>query len=229
MTSSNAAPAARPRRKATLDECRSGRFGESCEMSSVECALHRCSNRGHCTGKVYGCECDAPFWGDCSSVRCFHGIASGEKCSCHKGYTGPTCNRLDAEARCSRTGGRYMDHQGRCLCPGGRAVNSTGHCPALPCGEGGRVSGFSKCKCQADFEHEGGKAGAPCVSGSKHARAAQHPRTEAADALGGFFTAVAFLVLLVWMFGAVVVANIWRMRFFADPGEFETLKGRKQL
>ncbi len=217
------------RRVAVMDECPPGRFGERCEMSSVECALHRCSNRGHCTGKVYGCECDKPFWGDCSSVRCFHGVASGEKCSCTKGYTGPDCSRLDAEARCSRTGGRYLDHQHKCVCPGGRESNTTGHCPASPCGEGGRVSGFSKCKCLPDFVHEGNVTGGPCVAGTKQAHAHRSPRSEAAEALGGFFTAVTFLVLVAWSFAGVIATNIWRMRFYADPGEFSTQKGGKQL
>jgi hypothetical protein len=34
--------------------------------------------------------------------------------------------------------------------------------------------------------------------------------------------------LVAWMYFAVIAANMWRMRFYADPGEWEHSREKNQ-
>ncbi len=205
-------------------ECAHGAYGESCEMTAVVCALNRCSNRGHCTGKVYGCECDPPYYGDCSTMRCLHGIGTEHgTCDCFKGYTGHSCDRLSKEMACTRSGGRYHSHTKVCECPASAPADETGACPKNPCGEGGRVYGFKSCKCLSGYKQvvsNGSLVRCESIS-AKPAGPYKSAKADASEALVGTFGAILLVGLILLIYFSIVSANMWRMRFYADEGEWE--------
>lgn len=203
-------------------ECPPGLFGERCEMSQHQCALRRCSNRGYCTGKVYGCACDEPYAGDCSAISCGqHGIGSGDRCECLKGWEGARCTVHSAERRCTSSGGRYSHRASKCSCPAGREPED-GKCPPKPCGPGGRPVGKDRCECSAGVFVRG--------QGCVKRKADAHGGIPLGRGPAGTAT-TAFLTLFVafWMCGAVYAGNWWRMRYLYDRGAFETDEARKRV
>jgi hypothetical protein len=93
------------------------------------------------------------------------------------------------------------------------------------------VSGFKTCKCASGYTRAVTQDGSPgrCESlSAKPVGPYSAARTNASKELVGIFGAVLLVSLVAWMYFAVIAANMWRMRFYADPGEWEHSREKNQ-
>lgn len=123
----------------TLCKCDAGFFGINCDQSYSDCAEERCSGKGECLHKTYGCRCGDDRAGDhCELVICRNGgTVVNNTCNCTSRWEGESCT----EFVCGSTIHTYNEELDTCECKTDTLWTKdaeTGKCTVHPCGGEGR-------------------------------------------------------------------------------------------